>query len=48
MTSLQNDKFVYFNYLYVIDNDFFGYMYRLTKEERKKLNAKLIYKRKNL
>ena len=36
----------YFNYLYSTNNCFVGYVIKLTKEEKEKLGAKLIWKRK--
>lgn len=36
----------YFNYLYVTDNCFVGYVSKLTKEQKETLGAKLIWKRK--
>lgn len=35
----------YFNYLYVTNNGFVGYDEKLTKEEKKLLGAKLIWKK---
>jgi hypothetical protein len=34
------------NYLYIINNDFIGFEEKLSKKEKKMLNAKLIWKRK--
>lgn len=35
----------YFNYLYVTDNGLFGYYEKLTKEEKKLIGGKLIWKK---
>jgi hypothetical protein len=36
----------YFNFLYVSNNNFYGFMDKLNKKEKLLINAKLIWKRK--
>jgi hypothetical protein len=35
------------NYLYIANNDFIGFVEKLSKQEKEILKAKLIWKRKN-
>jgi hypothetical protein len=35
------------NYLYIMNNDFIGFVEKLSKQEKEILKAKLIWKRKN-
>ena len=46
MPKLNYNNIPYFNYLYAIDKSFLGYEKKLSKEDKKLIKAKLIWKRK--